>query len=92
MIKSELDQYIRRMYYLTEAIIEMDSIIKLNKNSRLLTILGETVHEYDIVCRKTRKLIDKYISEEVAKGNPIPIDYKRIYKKLGDRDETSKNS
>lgn len=76
-----LDTQLKRLYFLTESIKQLESVIDTS-NERTLNVLLETLNEYNSVADETRRLLTKYFQERTATGKAIDINYGRIYKKL----------
>jgi hypothetical protein len=91
-LKNEVDNSLRRIYFLTETIKKLVPLHDYTKNVRTNQVIIEILQEYKRVSKTTMGLLEKYIQQERSRGI-APLEYIRTYRKLGEKDEhQSKNS
>lgn len=85
-LKNQLDDILRRVYFLTETIKKLVPIHGFTKNSRTNLVIVEVLNEYKTVSSKAIELLDQYIQQQRSTTGTTPLEYVRIRRKLGQKD------
>lgn len=85
-LKNEVDAVLRRVFYLTQAIKQLEPVVQMTGNRKTKSVLVETLYEYQKVAGNARELLSRYIRQERDLG-ATPIEYYRVYRKLGETNE-----
>lgn len=85
-LKNEVDAVLRRVYFLTSTLKKLTNLHDYTKNVRTNLVIKEICNEYQIVSGRARELLSEHIQQERNRGI-IPLEYIRIYRNLGAKDE-----
>lgn len=83
-LKSQVDEKLKRVYYLTEIVKKIVPLHDFTKNERTNRVIVEVLNEYRIVSKDARELLSEYIREERNTHGVTPLAYVRVYRKLGE--------
>lgn len=85
-LKSELDEVLARVFYLTEVLKKLTPLHDYTKNVRTNLVIQETCREYQTVSEHACQLLEKFIQQERTRG-VTPLPYVRVYRDLRKKHE-----